>query len=153
MLLIPDAEWLEQIVPAFLELRAGIADAEMRLLVAVRDVCPLATVHGELDGDARMSSLTSSHHIQGDSVSGFVTGFERLQLAAERHTGTYDDLCRASVRRGGHSARRTHNETYLSEEGCGVHNDNTEDHEVVVEMYAGAVCAIEDEAVRLQVIT
>ena len=50
------------------------------------------------------------------------------------------------------SARRTHNETYLSEEGCGVHNDNTEDHEVVVEMYAGAVCAIEDEAVRLQVI-
>ena len=35
---------------------------------------------------------------------------------------------------------------------AGVHNDNTEDHEVVVEMYAGAVCAIEDEAVRLQVI-
>ena len=41
--------------------------------------------------------------------------------------------------------KRTGGETYLSEDGCGIHNDNTPDHKVVVEMWAGAVCAIEDD--------
>ena len=90
-------------------------------------------------GRVRQPAMLRRHPILGQSQSG-------------KQDAVRDGAAAGPGGFGGHSARRTHNETYLSEEGCGVHNDNTEDHEVVVEMYAGAVCAIEDEAVRLQVI-
>ena len=75
MLLIQDSEWVDTVLPEFVTLRAGLANAEMLLLAAVREVCPLVEAGGELDGDARIARLTASHHEQGDSVSGFVTGF------------------------------------------------------------------------------
>jgi hypothetical protein len=78
MLLIREAEWVDAVLPEFLTLRSGIADAEMLLLTAVREICPFADADGELDVDARMIHLTASEHAQGDSVSGFVTGFERV---------------------------------------------------------------------------
>ena len=48
-------------------------------------------------------------------------------------------------------AARNHG-TYLSEQGCGVHFDGTIDHEVVIELWGGAICALATLQEREEVI-
>ena len=144
MLLTPDAEWVHHYVPRLQEMRAGVAHAEMLLLVTIDDLCPMAEVdHEGNEVEAKISDVTGSGHSQGDSRSGFISGIARVAEDASR-CSSYEQLCHAAVRRSGHVERRTGG-GYLSQAGCGVHVDATPDHETVIEMYVGEVCALPAE--------
>ena len=80
--------------------------------------------------------MVCSTHRQGDGVCGFASGIERLQYAAEERY-SFAELCDSAYARNGHISERTGGGTYLSEDGCGVHRDNTDDHEMVFKMLGG----------------
>ena len=106
---------------------------------------------GEPAVEARISNLTSTGLWRGqDSASGFIKGILMLEEFAYKYD-TYEELLDAVIKVGGYVARRNQG-TYINESGCGVHFDNASTHEVVIEMWAGDVCGLEDaeraEAIR-----
>ena len=106
---------------------------------------------GEPAVEARISNLTSTGLWRGqDSASCFIKGSLMLEEFAYKYD-TYEELLDAVIKVGGYVARRNQG-TYINESGCGVHFDNASTHEVVIEMWAGDVCGLEDaeraEAIR-----
>ena len=102
--------------------------------------------------EARISNLTSTGLWRGqDSASGFIKGILMLEEFAYKYD-TYEELLDAVIKVGGYVARRNQG-TYINESGCGVCTLITPStHEVVIEMWAGDVCGLEDaeraEAIR-----
>ena len=95
----------------------------------------------------RFSRLTSAPDGCNDGESGFIAGYCGLELEALKYE-TYEELLEAAIKPGGYLARRNCG-TYLSEDGCGTHFDQSDTHEVVIEVWAGDVCAL-PEAERIK---
>jgi len=132
-------------VPEYGDLRRALANEEIELLMIISAICPLVDADGALDMSARVSRLTVDPHESGDGACGFVTGISRLERFAACFK-TYAELLTAAIKakyKGYRGLVADRNKgTYLSEQGCGAHFDGTIDHEVVIEMWGGDICAL-----------
>ena len=103
-------------------------------------------------GEAKESGEgTESGDSGADGRSGFVTGYYRLEHHAAKFE-TYEEFLDAAIKTRtdgaeGYVCARNHG-SYLSEQGCGVHYDGTNDHELVLEVWGCDVCAIQTETER-----
>ena len=140
-------DFAAKLVPEYASLRKALANQEFELLLILQAVCPLSLPEGEFDYDARISRLTSAPDGCNDGESGFIAGYCGLELEALKYE-TYEELLEAAIKPGGYLARRNCG-TYLSEDGCGTHFDQSDTHEVVIEVWAGDVCAL-PEAERIK---